>query len=101
MMGGAMGALRAASLSAATTPAQLMRCFWSARAEIGVAVPLGLAGALLALGRRWEVRFLALLAAGGLVVALVLNELRAEEDAGDGGHTAGSVPAPAASAAAP
>lgn len=57
----------------AAAPAQPMRCYWSARAEIGVAVPLGLTGVLLVLGRRKETRrFLALLGAALGAVAMLV-----------------------------
>lgn len=42
--------------TAATTAAQPMHCYWSARAEIGVALPLAAAGLLLLFSRRKESR---------------------------------------------
>jgi len=72
--GGAMNAPASVSaMASATATAQPMRCYWSARAEIGVAVPLALAGALLALSRRRETRrVLALLGATLGVVAMLV-----------------------------
>ena len=54
-----------------------MKCFWTSRAEIGVAVPLGIAGLFIALSRRKETQgmlaFLTgLLSAGALALPTVL-----------------------------
>ena len=71
--GAAMGGSATTSAATAAAPAQPMRCYWSARAEIGVGAPLGLAGLLLALSRRKESRrFLALLAAALGTVAMLV-----------------------------
>jgi ABC-type nickel/cobalt efflux system permease component RcnA len=57
----------------AAPTAQPMHCYWSARAEIGVSVPLALAAVLLALSRRRESRrFLALLTSALGAVAILV-----------------------------
>jgi hypothetical protein len=66
--GAAMGATQVAS---AAKPK--MKCLWTARAEIGVAVPLFIIGALLLVSRRKETRrALAIPAAALGVVAILL-----------------------------
>jgi uncharacterized membrane protein len=73
--GSTLAAARAAA-SASTTPTP-MRCYWSARAEIGVALPLLGCGVLLFFSRRREARRALLILIGtlGAVAMLVPTEL--------------------------
>lgn len=65
----AMSATTASSTGSTTT----MKCFWTARAEIGVAVPLFTIGGLMLLSRRRETRrALAVPAAALGIVAILL-----------------------------
>lgn len=57
--------------AAAVTPAQPMHCYWSARAEIAVALPLAAAGLLLLFSRRKESRR-ALWAMTGMLGAMAM-----------------------------
>jgi len=70
MAGGAMAG--SATGSAAATVTQPMRCYWSARAEIGVAAPLGVVGALLFVARRRETRRALAVLAGTLGAVAML-----------------------------
>jgi hypothetical protein len=49
-----MGALEASGGESTSVPYRMMKCFWSARAEIATGVPLALLGALLLFSRRKE-----------------------------------------------
>jgi Kef-type K+ transport system membrane component KefB len=67
--GGTMSGTTASSVGSTTT----MKCFWTARAEIGVALPLFVIGALMLFSRRKETRrALAVPAAALGVVAMLL-----------------------------
>ncbi len=52
----AAGGVSTAPASTATAKPAPMRCYWSARAELGVALPLAAAGVLLFFSRRKETR---------------------------------------------
>jgi acyl-CoA synthetase (AMP-forming)/AMP-acid ligase II len=69
----AMTAMSKHATGATTMTVTPMRCYWSARAEIGVGVPLALSGVLLFLSRRKESRrFLALLSGTLGAVAMLV-----------------------------
>lgn len=63
----------ASTVATAVVSAQPMRCYWSARAAIGVALPLAAAGVLLLFSRRKETRraLAVLVAVLGFVTMLV------------------------------
>ena len=69
---GSMTAGGTAAQAAAAQPVRKMKCLWTARAELAIAIPLGLMGGLLLVARRKETRRLLTLPVATLGIIAIL-----------------------------